>query len=82
MFNQLIKTGDTPTVTGTSPVGNQAAVQITPGEGVGVLSVADDTGHPYPLEVHTGTGGDEAGTLTFTEWNAHSVITPPAGTGS
>lgn len=85
VFAQLIKQGDTPRVTGTETVAGQAAVALTPGAGAGVLYVADDAAHPYPLEVHaappaaTAAQPGPSGALTFTEWNAHAVISPPNG---
>ncbi len=90
VFSQLIKTGDTAAVTSTATVAGQPAVKVTPSSGVGVLYVADDAVHPYPLEVQTNptnaaTGAappttaaqGAAGALMFTAWNAHTVIHPP-----
>ena len=86
VFDQLIKTGDAASVTGSDTVGGQAAVKITPAGGVGTLYVADDAAHPYPLKVETAAAGTGqagvAGALLFTDWNAHTVIAPPAGAGS
>lgn len=95
VFSQLIKTGDSAAVTGTATVAGQPAVKLTPTGGVGVLFVADDAAHPYPLEVQTSptsaatgpapstaAGQGPAGALMFTGWNAHTVISPPTGTGS
>lgn len=85
VFAQLIKEGDTPSVTGTETVGGQPAVALTPGAGTGVLYVADDAAHPYPLKVQAGAPAAPAeqpgptGALTFTEWDTHAVISPPSG---
>jgi hypothetical protein len=86
VFNQLIRPGAKPTVTGTTTVAGQTAVTLAPGGGTGVLYVADDPANPYPLKVETtptdptrGAATTEpAGTLSFTDWNAHAVIAPPA----
>lgn len=86
VFDQLIKSGDAVSVTGADPVGGQAAVKITPSAGVGALYVADDAAHPYPLKVETTTTdaarGGMAGALLFTDWNAHTVISPPPVSGA
>ncbi len=91
VFDQLIKAGDTAAVTGTATVAGQAAVKVTPSNGAGALYVADDAAHPYPLEVETSPSGavsgstaapGPSGALMFTGWNAHTVISPPTGTGS
>jgi len=86
VFEQIVKTGSAPTISGTETVGGQAAVKITPGGGVGVLYVADDAAHPYPLKVETtpagGTAGGPTGALVFTDWNAHAVITAPPNGGN
>ena len=87
MFAQLIKDGDTPSVTGTDTVAGQTAVALTPAGGAGLLYVADDAAHPYPLKVQTSASGGSGaatnngpiGTLTFTEWNSHAVISAPTG---
>jgi hypothetical protein len=86
VFGQLIRPGAQPTVTGTASVAGQPAVALVPGGGTGVLYVADDPANPYPLKVETTptdptTGAatpGPAGALTFTDWNAHAVIAPPA----
>lgn len=85
VFNQLIRPGAQPTVTGTTTVAGQPAITLAPGGGTGVLYVADDPVNPYPLKVETTptdptTGAatpGPAGALTFTDWNAHAVIAPP-----
>ena len=85
VFAQIVKAGSAPTVSGTDTVAGQTAVKITPGGGVGVLYVADDAAHPYPLKVETaggGAAGGPSGTLTFTDWNAHTVITAPPNGGN
>ncbi|GAA1862326.1 hypothetical protein GCM10009836_48260 [Pseudonocardia ailaonensis] len=87
VFDQLIKGGDTVAVTGTATVAGQAAVKVTPGNGAGVLYVADDATHPYPLKVETSSSGAEptttgpgpTGALMFTGWDAHTTISPPTG---
>jgi hypothetical protein len=86
VFGQLIRPGAQPTVTGTATVAGQLAVALVPGGGTGVLYVADDAANPYPLKVETtptdpATGAatpGPAGALTFSDWNAHAVIAPPA----
>jgi hypothetical protein len=86
VFDQLIRPGTQPKVTGTTTVAGQPALALAPGGGTGVLYVADDTVHPYPLKVETistdpTTGAatpGPAGALTFTDWNTHAVIAPPA----
>lgn len=90
VFAQLIKAGETPRVTGSVPVSGQPAIQLTPGAGTGVLSVADDSDHPYPLMVSSAApatgqptpGENPAGSLTFSDWDTHIVITAPTGGGS
>lgn len=90
VFGQLIKPGDAATLSGPATVAGQPAVKLTPSSGVGVLYVADNTDHPYPLEVQTSptsaASGAAApttaaqgpvGALMFTSWNAHTVIHPP-----
>lgn len=87
VFQQLVKTGSSPTIAGTDTVDGKAAVKIAPGGGVGVLYIADDAEHPYPLKVEssTATGATAqgpAGALMFTDWNAHTVISPPPNGGN
>jgi len=95
VFAQLIKTGDTAAVTGSATVNGQPAVKITPSSGVGVLYVADDATHPYPLKVETSPPASAAtgaaqptaaagptGALMFTDWNAHTVISAPPNGGN
>lgn len=85
VFDQLINSGSKPAITGATTVNGLAAVAVTPGEGAGVLYVADDAAHPYPLKetsptaASTGSAATQpAGALTFTDWNAHTVIQPPS----
>lgn len=86
VFQQLIKSGTEKAATAAATVNGVAAVSITPGDGAGVLYVADDTAHPYPLKVETAPASASAGAsasgpdgaLTFTDWNAHTVIHPPS----
>ena len=86
VFNQLIRPGTAPTVTGTTTIAGKPAVTLAPGGGAGVLYVADNPTNPYPLKVETTptdptTGAattGPAGALTFTDWNTHAVIVAPA----
>ena len=87
VFDQLVKSGSAPSITGKDTVAGQAAVKISPGGGVGVLYVADDPAHPYPLKVETAPAGGAApagpaGALMFTDWNAHTTITAPPNGGN
>jgi len=91
VFAQLIKAGDAPSIIGTDTIAGQPAVKLAPSAGAGVLYVADDAAHPYPLEVQTSTpAGATTGTaaagpsggLMFTDWNAHAVISPPPSIGN
>lgn len=85
VFTQLIRSGDSPRISGAAPVAGTPAVQLVPAADAGVVSVADDAAHPYPLQVTSGPApgaSGASGTLQFTEWDTPTTITPPSDGGS
>ncbi len=79
VFLQLVNFKDPVAVAGTETVGGSAAVKLKPQTGPGVLYVADDAEHPYPLRIDSAVAGQ--GTITFSDWGADVTIPPPPGSG-
>ncbi len=61
-------------VTKAGTVDGQPAVVVSDRTGGGSVAIAT-TGNPYPLELHTSSGGH----LTFSGWNQPAEVGPPAG---
>jgi hypothetical protein len=79
VFMRLINAKDTVTIIGTETVNGTAAVKLKPQTGPGILYVADDAEHPYPLRIDSTASGE--GTITFSDWGADVTISPPPGSG-
>ncbi|MGB8962948.1 MAG: hypothetical protein WCC38_13465 [Pseudonocardiaceae bacterium] len=77
VFMQLVNFQDTVTVAGTETVNGTAAVNLKPQTGPGILSIADDAEHPYPLRIDSTANGQ--GSITFSDWGADVTITAPPG---
>ncbi len=79
VFTQLIKHKDTVTILGIETLNGSPAVKLKPQTGPGILYVADDAEHPYPLRIDSAANGQ--GTITFSDWGADVTIAPPPGSG-
>lgn len=79
VFMRLINAKDTVTIIGIETVGGSAAVKLKPQTGPGILYVADDAEHPYPLRIDSTASGQ--GVITFSDWDADVTIAPPPGSG-
>lgn len=75
VFMQLINAKDTVTIIGVETVGGTAAVKLKPQTGPGILYVADDAKHPYPLRIDD--TASEQGTITFSDWDTDVTIPTP-----
>lgn len=79
VFMQLIKSKDPVTIIGVETIGDSSAVKLKPQTGPGILYVADDAEHPYPLRIDSGANGQ--GTITFSDWGADVTIPTPTSSG-
>ncbi len=79
VFMQLIDHNDAFTVIGTETLNGNAAVKLKPQTGPGILYIADDAEHPYPLRIDDAANGK--GTITFSDWGADVTIAAPPGSG-
>ena len=79
VFKQLINTKGTATIIGTETVNGSPAIKLKPQSGPGMLYVADDAEHPYPLRIDGTASGQ--GAITFSDWGADVTIPPPPGSG-
>lgn len=79
VFDQLINAKDTVTIVGRETVNGSAAVKLKPQAGPGILYIADDAEHPYPLRIDSTASGESA--VSFSDWDADVTIKPPPGSG-
>ncbi|MGB6165048.1 MAG: hypothetical protein WCF33_22130 [Pseudonocardiaceae bacterium] len=80
VFMRLINAKDPVTNIGVETVDGSPAVKLKPQTGPGILYVADNAKHPYPLRIDDSASGQ--GTITFSEWDADVTIpTPPVSGG-
>lgn len=79
VFMQLINAKDAVSIIGIETVNGSAAVKLKPQTGNGILYIADDAAHPYPLRIDSTASGQ--GVITFSDWGAGVTIRPPPGSG-
>ncbi len=79
VFMQLINVKDTVSSIGIETVNGRAAVKLKAQTGTGILYVADDAEHPWPLRIDSTASGQ--GVITFSDWGADVTIAPPPSGG-
>jgi hypothetical protein len=80
VFTKLINAKDPVTSIGTETVNGRATVKLKPRTGPGILYVADDAAHHYPLRIDGTANGQ--GAIIFSDWDADVTIPTPPDSGS
>lgn len=76
LLDQLLSSKQKLVKAGTGKVGETEAVKLKTQQGPGMLYIADDAEHPYPLKIDS-TSPEGSLTIVFLDWDKETTITAP-----